>query len=148
LPSWQAYAASHGLTLDGAGTWRTTRCDFHDDTTPSMRVNTARGGWCCMSCGASGGDTLAHYMRRSGKQFIEAAKDLGAWKDGGKVLEFTPKPRALPAGDALTLLYNDAMLTWVAACNLAAGVALTGRDRDDLSAASRRILLCYEGATK
>lgn len=148
LPDWPTYAASQGLQLVGAGKWCTTRCDFHEDRSPSLRVNTASGGWCCMSCGESGGDTLAHYMRKTGKAFIEAARDLGAWTDGGKVFGFTPSPSALPASDALTLVYHDAMLIWVAAANLANGVALSDQDRADLGAAARRILLAYEGTTR
>ena len=43
-----------------------------------MRVNTQSGGWCCMSCGESGGDVLAYHMKFHSLEFIDAAKQLGA----------------------------------------------------------------------
>ena len=40
------------------GKWRTTACNFHGGS-DSLRINTASGGYICMSCGAGGGDVLA-----------------------------------------------------------------------------------------
>ena len=50
LPGWETYADTHGIRLLGSGRWRSALCDFHPDTTPSLRVNTQSRGWCCMAC--------------------------------------------------------------------------------------------------
>jgi hypothetical protein len=100
LPDWTAYADQIGLTLVGRGTWRTTRCDLHGGS-DSLRVNAETGGWVCMSCGAKGGDVLAHHMQVTGADFVTAAKALGAWVDGGRS---EPRPARLSARDALAVL--------------------------------------------
>lgn len=82
LPSWDNYADRMGLVLNGRGTWRTTRCDFHGGS-DSMRVNVKSGGWICMACGTKGGDVLAHYMQLTGTDFRTGAQDLGAWRADG-----------------------------------------------------------------
>lgn len=102
LPSWEAYADLAGLTLIGRGRWRNVRCNFHDDGNPSMRVNVESGGWICMSCGAKGGDPLAHHMARSGLDFVQAARELGAWVDDARPAP--ERPRAFSARDALSVI--------------------------------------------
>jgi hypothetical protein len=101
LPDPQAYFESRGFVLVGRGSWRTTRCDFHGGS-DSMRINLRSGGWCCMSCGVKGGDVLAFHMSATGLDFVEAARDLGAWTGS----DAAPRPRApagLSARDALEL---------------------------------------------
>ena len=144
VPDWPAYADREGLALVGKGKWRNTLCAFHDDTNPSMRVNTASGGWCCMSCGVSGGDTLGHYMQLHGTEFIDAARALGAWKAGDAPAR-PRRPRALSANDALELLYQDAHVMYVVSQDIAQGKALNADDLRALGAAYRRVLVVYDG---
>lgn len=104
LPDWPAYADRSGLELRGRGRWRSVLCDFHSDSDPSMRVNVETGAWVCMACGAKGGDVLAHHMQRTGADFVQAARDLGAWRDDGSVEASITQPRRLAARDALQAL--------------------------------------------
>lgn len=137
LPDWRAYADDEGLTLQGAGPWVTTECHIHGGS-DSLRVNLKTNGWCCMACGAKGGDVLSHYMQRTGVDFLVAARALGAIEESDKPSR-AEKPRLLPARDALELLYQDTMLVWVAGANQAQGLVLTDGDREALNAAARRI---------
>ena len=54
---------------------------FHDDSTPSLRIHSRKGCFKCMSCEAKGGDLIAFHQKLTGKPFIEACKDLGAWEN-------------------------------------------------------------------
>lgn len=59
------------------------RCPFHKDgneKTPSLSMHKSEGHYRCHACGAKGGDILAFYMNITGKPFITAAKELGAWE--------------------------------------------------------------------
>lgn len=56
-----------------------------------MRVNTANGAWVCMSCGAKGGDVIAHRMQAHSQEFIQAVKSLCARVNDGKAMP-TAKP--------------------------------------------------------
>lgn len=137
LPDARAYFESEGLTLQGRGKWVTTRCDFHDGS-DSLRVNTASGGWCCMACGASGGDVLAYHMQAHDLDFIDAAKTLGAWQEDGKPSK-PRRPKPLSANQAIQVLAFESLLTYVAAGNIAHGVQLSDTDRARLLVASQRI---------
>jgi DNA primase len=77
----ETYYRSQGLNLAGGGVWRTAPCPFHSDRTPSLRVNMARGGFCCMACGAKGGDVLDFHRKRHKMNFRNAAQALGAWRN-------------------------------------------------------------------
>lgn len=137
LPDTVAYFESEGLKLEGRGKWRTTECRFHGGS-DSMRVNTASGGWCCMSCNAKGGDVLAHFMAEHGADFITAARLLGAWQEDGKPSRHR-RPTPLPASQAIQVLAFESNLTAVAAGNIAHGVMLTDTDRARLYVAAQRI---------
>lgn len=137
LPDARSYFESEGQPLQGRGKWLTTRCDFHGGS-DSMRVNTESGGWCCMACGAKGGDVLAHHMQTHGLDFIAAAKALGAWHDDDKPHR-PHRAKPLPASAAIQVLKFESMLTFVAAGNIARGVQLTDNDRARLAVASQRI---------
>lgn len=89
-----------------------------------MRVNVSTGAWCCMSCGARGGDVLAYEMAAHGLTFIEAAKALGAWIDDGKPQQHR-RPKALPAHEALELIERESNLVAIEAARLANGHAVT-----------------------
>lgn len=137
LPEPRGYFEGQGLKLSKRGKWRTTECRFHDGS-DSMRINTATGAWVCMSCGAKGGDVLAYEMAANGVDFVTAAKALGAWVEDGKP-EPRRKPAPLPPRAALEVLSFEAMLTAVAAGNLAQGLVLTAKDRARLMTAAGRI---------
>jgi hypothetical protein len=119
LPDALSYFESQGFELDGRGKWRTTRCDFHGGS-DSMRINTDSGGWVCMSCGAHGGDVLAFHMQHHGMDFVQAARDLGAWTG-----EAPSRPRG-PAGlsdrDALEVVSNELQIAWVILSDALRGV--------------------------
>ena len=144
LPSAEVYFESIGKKLLGprAAKWKTTGCDFHGGS-DSMRVNTASGGWACMSCGESGGNVLDYEMKRTGGEFVATAKALGAWDDDGKpVQKYLPKP--LPAWQALSVLAFEVTLVSVVAGNLAKGVKLSEADKQRLFIAAGRILRIAE----
>ena len=136
LPAPLHYFEGAGLALTGRGNWRTAACQFHEGS-DSMRVNTTSGGWCCMSCGAKGGDVLAYHQQLHGLDFVDAAKQLGAWVDDGRATPSKPTPLAPRA--ALQVMAFEATLIAVAAGNVAQGVILSDIDRSRVMAAAGRI---------
>lgn len=68
---------SLGLHVIGRGTQRTMRCPFHEDGTPSLSVNMARGVWYCHGCGASG-DGIAFVQRLKGLDFPAAVREVAS----------------------------------------------------------------------
>ena len=80
LPAPMGYFTAQGVRLTGRGAWRSAICPFHDDHSPSLRVNTDSGAFRCMACGAHGGDILEFHRLRHGLGFRQAARDLGAWQ--------------------------------------------------------------------
>jgi len=127
LPTWPDYADTIGAKLLGRGKWRSMLCEFHADTEPSLRVNTQSGGWCCMSCGAKGGDVLAHYMQRTDAGFMEAAIGLGAW-DATQVRHTERQPRALTPRDAMEVVARELLLLLVVIADIRSGVIPTDDD--------------------
>jgi DNA primase len=60
-------------------------CPFHKDgkeKNPSLHLQQVEGYYRCHACGAKGGDVLALYRAITGKSFRDAARELGAWKEG------------------------------------------------------------------
>ncbi len=53
------------------------KCPFHEDRTPSFYVVPAKGFYTCFGCGASG-DVFDFVMKRTGLDFVEAVKQVGA----------------------------------------------------------------------
>ena len=139
LPDRMGYFEAQGLKLAGprSAKWKTTACQFHGGS-DSMRINTATGAWVCMSCGESGGDVLAYSMKLHGLEFVEAAKQLGAWVDDGKP-QRPQKPTALPPRAALEVMAFECCLVAVAAGNLAKGVTPSDAARARLMVAAGRI---------
>ncbi len=80
LPDPISYYETQNIKLKGGGAWRDATCPFHKDTKPSLRVNIEKGAYRCMVCGAHGGDVLAFHMHKHGLNFVEACKELGAWR--------------------------------------------------------------------
>jgi hypothetical protein len=136
LPDPVEFFEGQGLQLKGPGKWKTTRCEFHGGS-DSMRVNTDNGAWCCMNCGAKGGDVLSYYMQHTGEDFVKAAKALRCFDDDGRTSSTKPLP--FSARQALEVLRFESLLCVVAACNLAQGVAITEADRRRLTQAAQRI---------
>lgn len=83
LPAPEQYFAEQALRLFGAGSngWKTAKCPFHEDRSPSLSVNVSTGGFVCHACGERGGDVLAFHMKRYRLSFVNAAKALGAWQE-------------------------------------------------------------------
>lgn len=81
LPSGLEYFSAQGLALKGSGAWRDSVCFFHDDTKPSLRVRADSGAYRCMVCGEHGSNALDLHMKRTGLNFVRAAKELGAWQE-------------------------------------------------------------------
>ena len=52
-------------------------CAFHNERTPSMQLNDAKGTYHCFGCGASG-DLVSYVMKTEGLSFMEAMRWLGA----------------------------------------------------------------------
>lgn len=142
LPDPASYYEGLGLRLVGRGKWRSTSCEFHGGR-ETMRLNLDSGAFVCMAgCGARGGDVLAYEMARTGLEFLEAAKALGAWVDDGRPAPTKPTP--LPPRAALAVLADEANLVAVAGGNLAKGVKLSDSDRLRLMRAAGRILRIRE----
>lgn len=139
LPDAAGYFEAQGLKLAGPrnSKWKTTACRFHGGS-DSMRVNTQSGGWRCMNCCESGGDVLAYHLKLHGLEFVEAAKQLGAWVDDGKPHR-PQKPTPLSPRAALEVIGFECNLVAIAAGNIAKGVSLTDADRARVMAAAGRI---------
>ncbi len=129
LPEPQGYFENQGLVLKGSSNskWKTTSCTFHGGS-DSMRVLIGSGGWICMNCGESGGDVLAYEMKANGKKFIDAAKDLGCWKDDGR-MQPPLNSLSISARQALTIITFESTLVAIEAERVANGAKLT---RDDI----------------
>lgn len=137
VPGIAEFMNAQALDLRGRGRWRTTRCDFHGGS-DSMRVNVESNGWCCMACGAHGGDAIAYLMQRDGLDFVAAAKAIGAWRDDGQ----SPRPHrpsTLAPRDALAVIARDAGLLFVVAADVHAGKRPNDADMDAFARATGRI---------
>lgn len=80
LPEVIDYLKARGIALKGRGLWRDAICPFHDDHNASLRINSVKGCFKCMACGAKGGDLIAFHQQLTGLGFIETCKALGAWE--------------------------------------------------------------------
>ena len=127
LPDPVNYFDAEDVRLVGPGRWKTGPCHFHGGS-DSLRVNTASGGWCCMSCGAKGGDVLAFHMQRHGLPFVDAARALGAYIDGVGMAEKPVKPTTLPARDAMQLAAFELQLAMVVISDIKAGLIPSDTD--------------------
>jgi putative DNA primase/helicase len=99
LPSPETYYAGQGVTLRGRGTQRLGNCLLHGGH-DSFSVNLESGAYCCFnpSCDARGGDVLDFHRQLHGLEFVQAARDLGAWIEGDEPApqETRAKPPARP----------------------------------------------------
>ena len=140
LPEPASYYEAQGLRLTGprSAKWRTTACAFHGGS-DSMRINIFSGAFCCMNCGARGGDVLAYEMALHGGEFVEAARRLGAWVDDGKTPPTPARPAPLSPRAALEVLGFESLLVAVAADMLAKGQPLPLVDAERLKTCASRI---------
>ena len=92
-----------------------------------MRVNTESRGWCCMACGAKGGDVLSHYMQRTDASFVEAAKALDAW-DKSKAKHTERRPRSLTASDAIHVVVQELLVLVIVISDIRRGVIPSDAD--------------------
>jgi hypothetical protein len=139
LPDAVSYFGEVGLRLSGprSSPWKTAACQFHGGS-DSMRINVANSGWCCMSCGEKGGDVLAYHQKLHNLEFVDAAKQLGAWIDDGKP-ERPQKPTPLSPRAALQVIGFECNLVAVAGANIAHGITLSAADLSRVLAAAGRI---------
>jgi hypothetical protein len=108
-----------------------------------MRINLHSGAFVCMAgCGARGGDVLAYHMAAHGLEFIEAAKDLGAWVDDGKQPPTAPAP--FTPRQALEVLMTEVNFIAVVAGNIGRGVVLSETESTRLMQAAGRVLRIAE----
>ena len=91
------FALSHlvarHVKLKKAGHEYVGLCPFHDEHTPSFRVNDTKGVFHCFGCGAAG-DAIAFIMEVEGCTFIGAVKLL---LDEADLPEAAPRDRAAAA---------------------------------------------------
>jgi len=66
-----------GFDIKRRGSEWVMACPFHEDRHPSLRLNSAKGLWCCDPCGA-GGDGIAFMRRLRGLSFTDAVRAVGA----------------------------------------------------------------------
>jgi DNA primase len=69
--------------MNHRGYWQLC-CPFHKngkESNPSLSLHHANGHYRCHTCGAKGGDILAFYMKLTGKHFIDASREIGAWEN-------------------------------------------------------------------
>lgn len=143
LPEPVGYYEAAGLVFrERRGKWRTTRCEFHGGS-DSMRINTESGSFCCMACGASGGDVLAYEMQATGAEFIDACKALGAWTDDGQPA-VQHKPTPLSPRAALQAIAFEVTLVAIEASRIASGIVPSEADKARVLAASNRITRIME----
>ena len=143
LPEPVGYYEAAGLVFrERKGKWRTTRCEFHGGS-DSMRINTESGSFCCMACGASGGDVLAYEMQATGAEFIDACKALGAWTDDGQPA-VQHKPTPLSPRAALQAIAFEVTLVAIEASRIASGIVPSEADKARVLAASNRITRIME----
>ena len=138
LPDAQSYFASEDVHLVGPGRWKTGACYLHGGS-DSMRVNTASGGWCCMACGAKGGDVLAYHMQIHMLDFVAAARALGAYVDDGKRYSGKTTPTTLSARDAIQLAAQEMRILFVVIADVRAGVIPSDADWQRFIEGARRV---------
>ena len=61
--------------------WNSVLCCFHDEVSPSLRINLDSGGFICFGCGVKGGDIVAFHQRCYGLSFVQAVNFFDAWGD-------------------------------------------------------------------
>jgi hypothetical protein len=126
-----------GVRQRQPGQW-SARCPAHEDRGPSLSVRETSDKAVLLHCFA--GCTVHDITALLGLDMA----DLYSPRDSRPGEPKRP-PRLLTTGQALGLLRQEAMLTFVAASNLSRGMTLTDQDRARLLTAVGRIeFLCIE----
>jgi hypothetical protein len=68
------------LFLIGRGTWYSGKCPWHEDSRPSLWVNTERNKWGCHGCKAAGDVVNWHARRLGTNDQAAAARDLAKYR--------------------------------------------------------------------
>lgn len=68
----------HVPDLRKAGVLWTACCPFHEEKTPSFKVDPRKGTWFCYGACAEGGDQIAFVQRITGLDFLDALEILAA----------------------------------------------------------------------
>ena len=134
------YTSTAGLVLRGPtrSNWKTTSCAFHGGS-DSFSVNIKTGGFICFNCQAKGGDILAYHMAAHGLSFVEAAKALGAYQEGGKQHSGNTRPTPIAARTLLESVAHELTVASIVASDIARGRAVGTTDMDRLVKAAGRI---------
>lgn len=66
-------------------------CPFHNESTPSFKVNPVKQFYHCFGCGANG-DAIKFLMEHSGLSFVDACRELGADVPESHTQGETPQP--------------------------------------------------------
>ena len=85
-----AVASALGLDLEYRGGQCWARCPFHDERTPSFKLDDERGTYYCFGCGAKGG-TIQLAQQLMGGSYEEAEAWLGSQQS--EVLKHRRRPR-------------------------------------------------------
>lgn len=106
---------SESVLLKQKGRLYWGNCPFHQEKTPSFKIDPATGLWHCFGCGA-GGDVFGFVMRRENLEFPDALRLLA---ERGRIT-ITERAGALPSGrrerlmaatEAAASFYHQALLT-------------------------------------
>ncbi|MFI4881924.1 MAG: CHC2 zinc finger domain-containing protein, partial [Phycisphaerales bacterium JB064] len=88
------------VPLKGSGNERMGVCPFHDDKSPSMGVNAAKGIFKCFACGV-GGDAIDFVSKYDGVEWLDALREVAQAGGvdvpelhGRTVAELSPEKRA------------------------------------------------------
>lgn len=76
------------------------RCPLHDDGTPSLSIDAAKGLWRCHGCGA-GGDAIKAAQLIFRLPFVEAVKALAEGAAMAPAVQAPPQPRADDEGQMI-----------------------------------------------
>jgi len=96
---------ARGVELKTRGNKAQGRCPFHEDKTPSLSVDTARGLWHCFGCRA-GGDVIQFVMQFDKVEFMPALRTLA--ERAGVELPDAPTPKQRAADAATDATPTDA----------------------------------------
>jgi len=78
LPNPHAYYGQY-FPLKGSKSKALVKCCFHHDKTASLSLDLLSGRFNCLGCGVHGGDVVDFHQQKTGLNFVESCKDLGAW---------------------------------------------------------------------
>ena len=88
-------AEDNGISLQPDGTQYRALCPFHNEKTPSFKINPQTQSFKCFGCQESG-DVIALLQKLRGYDFVDALREL-ARTAGVELEEFTPEERARAA---------------------------------------------------